>query len=195
MADPTRDGDAATLDWTAELLDQLTWHWEHQLRRRLDGLTDDEYFWKPVPDAWSIAPAGASNAPITAGSGTFLVDFAMPEPDPAPVTTIAWRLAHLLVGVLGARNARHFGAAPVDYDSYDYPGTSDEALARFDAAYTTWRDGVASLDATALARPCGEHGFEDRTMAALVLHIHRELIHHGAEIALLRDLYLRARAG
>ncbi len=25
--------------------------------------------------------------------------------------------------------------------------------------------------------------------AALVLHIHRELIHHGAEIALLRDLY------
>ena len=26
-------------------------------------------------------------------------------------------------------------------------------------------------------------------MAALVLHIHREVIHHGAEIALLRDLY------
>jgi hypothetical protein len=26
-------------------------------------------------------------------------------------------------------------------------------------------------------------------MAALVLHINREVIHHGAEIALLRDLY------
>jgi hypothetical protein len=26
-------------------------------------------------------------------------------------------------------------------------------------------------------------------MAALVLHIHREAIHHGAEVALLRDLY------
>jgi hypothetical protein len=26
-------------------------------------------------------------------------------------------------------------------------------------------------------------------MATLVLHIHREVIHHGAEIALLRDLY------
>ena len=26
-------------------------------------------------------------------------------------------------------------------------------------------------------------------MAALVLHITREMIHHGAEIALLRDLY------
>jgi hypothetical protein len=29
------------------------------------------------------------------------------------------------------------------------------------------------------------------SMAALVLHIHREVIHHGAEICLLRDLYLR----
>jgi hypothetical protein len=27
-------------------------------------------------------------------------------------------------------------------------------------------------------------------MAGLVLHINREVIHHGAEIALLRDLYL-----
>ena len=29
-------------------------------------------------------------------------------------------------------------------------------------------------------------------MAALVLHIHREVIHHGAEVLLLRDLW-RAR--
>ena len=26
-------------------------------------------------------------------------------------------------------------------------------------------------------------------MAALVLHINREMLHHGAEVALLRDLY------
>jgi hypothetical protein len=26
-------------------------------------------------------------------------------------------------------------------------------------------------------------------MAAMILHIHREVIHHAAEIALLRDLY------
>ena len=27
-------------------------------------------------------------------------------------------------------------------------------------------------------------------MAELVLHINREMLHHGAEVALLRDLYL-----
>jgi hypothetical protein len=32
-------------------------------------------------------------------------------------------------------------------------------------------------------------------MAALVLHINREVIHHGAEVALLRDLYRARPAG
>ena len=30
-------------------------------------------------------------------------------------------------------------------------------------------------------------------LATLVLHINRELIHHGAELALLRDLYAHTR--
>jgi hypothetical protein len=37
------------LNWSAHLAEQLSWHWEAQLRPRLDGLTDDEYFWEPVP--------------------------------------------------------------------------------------------------------------------------------------------------
>jgi hypothetical protein len=58
---------------------------------------------------------------------------------------------------------------------------------------------VRALGATGLSRPCGpaEGPYADLTMAALVLlvlHIHREVIHHGAEICLLRDLYLRIRA-
>jgi hypothetical protein len=35
-----------------------------------------------------------------------------------------------------------------------------------------------------------EAPYVDSPMAALVLHINREVIHHGAEISLLRDLYL-----
>jgi hypothetical protein len=29
------------VDWNAELVDQLEGHWQHQLRPRLDGLTDE----------------------------------------------------------------------------------------------------------------------------------------------------------
>ena len=58
-------------------------------------------------------------------------------------------------------------------------------------------DGLhLALDAAALAEPCGpaEGPFESYSMAALVLHISREAIHHGAEIALLRDLYVHRDA-
>lgn len=34
-----------------------------------------------------------------------------------------------------------------------------------------------------------EGPFAKEPMAALVVHINREALHHGAEIALLRDLY------
>jgi DinB superfamily len=185
-----------TLDWTAQLSEQLQWHWRQQLRPRLSGLTDDEYFWEPAQPAWNVHPRGTSTAPIQAGGGAFTVDFAIPEPDPPPVTTIAWRLAHVIVGVLGARSAAHFGGPPADYATFVYAGTAAEALDQLDDAYARWTAGVRGLDAAALAAPCGpaEGPFADYPMAALVLHISREVIHHGAEVALLRDLY-RAHAG
>ena len=115
----------------------------------------------------------------------------MPEPDPPPVTTIAWRLGHVIVGVLGMRAASHFGGPPVDYLGFDYAGTADRARGPLDVAHPRWSPGGGGWDAAGLARPCGpaEGPFAEHPMAALVLHISRETIHHGAEIALLRDLY------
>ncbi|HET8589626.1 MAG TPA: DinB family protein [Nakamurella sp.] len=177
------------MDWTKELAAQLTWHWEAQLRPRLAGLTDEEYFWEPVRGCWNIRPRGAATTPMAAGGGDLVMDYAYPEPTPAPVTTIAWRCAHLLVGVFGLRNARYFGAPEVDFSTYHYPATADEALRRLDEGYRIWTTGISGLGPQELAANCREPGFESDTMAALILHIHREVIHHGAEIALLRDLY------
>ena len=174
------------------LRDQIDWHWTHAVRPRHDGLTDDEYFWEPAPGAWNVRPRGTGTAPIQAGAGAMTIDFEMPEPEPAPFTTIAWRLGHVVVGVLGTRNAAHFGRAPVEYESFDYAGTAAGALGQLDAEYATWLAGVDSLGDAGLARPCGpaEGPWAEAPLAGLVLHIHRELIHHLAEVCLLRDLYL-----
>ena len=88
-----------TIDWNTELLLQLTWHWENQLRPRLSGLTDEEYLWEPVADCWSVRPRAEATTPMAVGGGDWVLDFALPEPKPVPITTIAWRIAHLLVGV------------------------------------------------------------------------------------------------
>lgn len=184
--------DPSTPDWTAQLVEQLDWHWTEQLRPRLDGLTDAEYLWEPAADCWSVRPRGTSTAPIQGGSGEYVIEFAHPAPEPAPITTIAWRLGHIVVGVLGARVASHFGGPPVDYYGYEYAGTAAGALDQLDEGYALWIAGVRGLGPEDLAAPCGdaEGPFGHLPMATLVLHINREMLHHGAEVALLRDLYV-----
>ena len=77
---------------------------------------------------------------------------------------------------------------------FEFAGTADEALAQLDEAYATLVAGCAvSGPPAGEALRAGGGSVRRVPEAALVLHINREVIHHGAEIALLRDLY-RAQA-
>lgn len=173
-----------TNDRSAHLAEQLDFHWRGALRPRLDGLTDEEYFFEPVPDCWTVHEDGG-------------IDFAYPEPTPPPFTTIAWRLAHVIVGVLAVRVHSHFGGPPADYATWDYATDAATALRQLDDAYAGWFAGVRGLDDADLAKPVGpaEGPWAEESMSTLVLHINREVIHHGAEIALLRDLYAHTPKG
>jgi hypothetical protein len=191
--------------WNPLLREQISWHWTAQLRDRLDGLTDDEYFWEPAPGSWNVRPRGTGTASgqagavqpgaVQAGTGPMAIDFAFPQPDPPPFTTIAWRLGHVIVGVLAMRSASHFGRPATDYDTFPYAASATEALTQLDEEYATWLKGVESLGEDGLARPCGEAEgpYAEYPLAALVLHINRELIHHLSEVCLLRDLHLHTR--
>ena len=188
---------SSPLDWTDQLVDQLEFHWHGQLRPRLEGLTDEEYHFSPAPDelTWGVRPRGTGHAGMQGGAGDFTIDFAYPEPSPAPLTTIAWRIGHVVVGVLGARWHSHFGGPPHDYMTHVFPGDAAGGLAQLDHTYAGWIEGVRGLDAEGLAAPVGpaEGHWADAPMATLVLHISREVIHHGAEMCLLRDLYATTR--
>ena len=179
------------IDWTHELVDQLEFHWGRFLRPRLDGLTDEQYLWEPVAGMWSVRPRDTATAELAAGAGDAVIDFEMPEPDPPPLTTIAWRMGHISIGIFGGRASRHFGDGTVDYQTTDWPLTAKGGVELLDRHHDAWLDGVRALGPDGLARPCGpaEGPFADYPMAALVLHINREALHHGAEIALMLDLY------
>lgn len=167
----------ATIDWAAEVIEQLDTHWQERLRPRLEGLTDEEYFWEPVPGCWSVHRRGESTATKSWGSGEFTWDYD-PDTEPTPVTTIAWRIGHLL-------------ASP-DPWNFDYPGTAASALARLDEAHADFVAGVRSLGDAGLAEPQGHRSppaFANAPVARLMLYGSVEVIHHGAEICLLRDLY------
>jgi hypothetical protein len=170
------------VDWRAEMSAQLDFYWQKSLRPRLQGLADDEYLWEPVEGCWTVRPAG---------DGRFMCDWAWPAPDPPPFTTIAWRLCHIAVPVLGIRASNHFGDGSLRLDTVAWPGTAADGIALLKQSYTAWKAGVDALDEAGLARAVGpaEGPFAEYPMATLILHINREVIHHGAEIGVLRDLY------
>jgi DinB superfamily len=179
------------IDWNAEVVDQLESHWRHRLRPRLDGLTDDEYFWPPVPGCWTLSRRGESSASTSLGTGEFTWDYDEPPRKPEPVTTIAWRLAHLIV-VFASTNGTHFGRPPASEATFCYAGTAEEALRQLDDQYEIWVNGVRSLGTAGLAQPQGyPPAFAHAPVVKKMLYVNVEVIHHGAEICLLRDLYLR----
>jgi hypothetical protein len=70
-------------------------------------------------------------------------------------------------------------------------------MRQLDHEHDRWTQGVRGLGTAGLGRPQGPAQppeFADAPMARLVLYTNLEVIHHGAEICLLRDLYLRMGA-
>jgi hypothetical protein len=178
------------IDWTAGLLDQLGFHWDNILRPRLATLTDDAFHWEPVEGMWGVRRRADARSAMPQGAGAVVMDFDLDPPTPTPMTTIAWRLGHIAV-VYGERAANHFGDGGVTHGTTDWPLDVAAMLALVDAGHDGWVAGVADLGLDGLARPCGpaEGPYAAEPMANLVLHINREVIHHGAEVALMMDLY------
>jgi hypothetical protein len=165
----------------SELLDLADFAWQ-RLRDRLQGLTDEEYFWEPAPYSWTVRRV----------DGVWRADEAVFPPEPAPFTTIAWRLSHLIVDVLSAeRNATWIGVPPKDTPNSSAPGTADEARQRLQEAYERFRGYLEAVDETTLGDTMGPIAgpYADSSRAAFILHELDELIHHGAEIGAVRDIY------
>ena len=104
-------------------------------------------------------------------------------------------MGHIAVGCLGVRASNHFGDGTVTYRDTDWPLTAAGGLALLDDGYRRWSDGIRSLDEASMAAPvrAERRAVARATDGPLIFHINREVIHHGAEVALLRDLYVARR--
>ncbi len=157
------------------------------LSRVLGDIDDEEFFWEPVAGCWTVHLRSEVRAASADGCGEWVIDYEVPDPDPAPVTTIAWRTVHIsAVNYLYWDYA--FGSATASFD-LDMPGNV--------AAATRWLQASQELLTTVLA----ELGDPDRGTPRMTnwgewwpchkifTTLIHEQVHHGAEISLLRDLY------
>jgi hypothetical protein len=156
-----------------------------RLTGRLAGLSDDEYFWEPVAGCWSLRQGGDGRWHLDGGGG------GGPAPDPVPVTTIAWRLGHLGGMAVGGFASRRFGDGSLTTDQIAFPATAADAPAFLDEHYRNWRAGLTGLTPAEWAAPLGPSWgpYSEANTVDLALHVLDEVIHHGAEVGLLRDLY------
>jgi hypothetical protein len=159
-------------------------------------MTDEEFFWEPVPGCWSVrrrTNGPGPGASLLAGTGEWGRDAApYPHPWPPPVTTIAWRLSHLSE-MLFLRAEHTAGGHTLTRDDYPISGDAAGAVAAFDAGATAWRKALLSVDDAALDTVgycTNPHGSDpEEPFLDIVWWVNQEVLHHGAEIALLRDLY------
>ena len=192
------------------LLEQYDWATERLLTRLAgptsnsgDGsdvdvpvLTDAEYLWEPVDACWSVrrrADGPGPGAIKLIGAGEWGRDGAPESPWPPPLTTIAWRLDHISETLLGRSN--HLGGdRTFDRATYESRPEAAGAIERFRQAAADWRRVLLSVDESDYDRtglssyPYGSDAEE--TFPAIVWWENQEILHHGAEIALLRDLYV-----
>ncbi len=182
--------DVATVGTVSIAAELLRTSWEEsaeRLRRRCENLSNEEYLWLPSPDAWTIKPD-----PSRPGRWTYDYDF--DPPPPAPLTSIGWRLVHIT-----ADNEIYweyaFGARRRTFPDLDVPSTAAAAMEAWHHSRRPISDWLRTATDADLAERRPSHLGDPKTAGEVVRILLDEQVHHGAEIALLRDLYLRRPAG
>lgn len=192
----------ADFDWTIlaqpalvpMLRGQLGFSW-WDLDRHLEGLTDDELTWEPAPGSRSVRPRGQAVSPSPIGQGDYQLDHGFDSVDVVPPPrTIAWLVGHL-TETFFERYEWTFGGHELRADTLTFHARAEPAVAGLREQVERWRERIDALtEQQALTVGLSQATEIDAQspFGHLVLHINRELIHHGAEIMVLRDLY-RAR--
>ena len=150
------------------------------IRTRVEGLTDDEFFWEPVAGCWTVRQDER---------GKWAADYPeLPHPDPPPFTTIGWRLVHVSECKL-MYHEYAFGPAKLTFPDIDSAHMAKDAIAQLEQGHAVLQRDLAALDDAGLEREVltnwGEKWPAWRIFWTMIEHD----LHHGGEIGALRDLY------
>jgi len=168
---------------------QLGFSWL-EVADRLATLTQAELEWEPGPHALRVVRRGEERSPRTLGAGEWVMEWPA-GPESSQPRTIAWLVAHL-TEVFFERWEWTFGAHELRRDAVEFSGELGPAVAGLRRQVDRWRADVEALPEDAAFTVGLSQATEidaQAPFAHLVAHLNRELIHHGAEILVLQDLY------
>jgi DinB family protein len=154
-----------------------------RLRERIDGLTDDEFFWQPRPNSWTIY----EDRP-----GHWTYHYEIPDPVPAPLTTIGWQVVHIATCKL-MYHEWAFGPAKMTFPDIEIPNTAAGAIGLLEQGHELIRHDLDKETESGLGEErltnWGERWPAWRIFTAMTDH---DALHAGT-IGYLRDLYYWTR--
>ena len=128
--------DRPTTDFEVVDLDVLDDAWA-QLAGRLDGLSDAEYRWEPVDGCWTVRAREDGSVTVDGDDES--------DRDPAPFTTIAWRLWHIGVDCLDAYSERLLGTTGASISGDACHLEAAPAVDAIDRSWRCFRGGLGDL--------------------------------------------------
>jgi hypothetical protein len=168
---------------------QLGFSWL-ELEARLRSLTQEEFDREPSPGAFRVVRRGEERSERAIGTGEWVVEWPAAG-DGGGTRTIAWLVAHL-TEVFFERWEWTFGERARRREDLAFSGEVGPAVAELARWVTAWVDGIAALEEDEVFTVGLSQATEVDAAAPfghLVLHLNRELIHHGAEISVLQDIF------
>jgi hypothetical protein len=179
------------------------------LNRAWSDLSEEEFFWEPVPGSWSVRRRNECQTPTPFGSGDWVADFdgriagaAVEGKAVEPLTTIAWLFWHVgsmagraadLDFLGGTKSAESGWTSPylVDHPVFKAPGEAVEVMR------TGWRALDQAIRASTdedleeVTRFWGYGGHPGPPAPGYQILASKlnEISHHGTQVCMLRDLY------
>jgi hypothetical protein len=169
----------------AQILDSVLRKSFDNVRWLLEDVDEEDCFWEPAEPCWSVRRR--EHAGEGWGTGDWVCEDTWPPPNPLPVTTIAWRIAHLAAWTDVYRNWT-FEDQSLGLPVFEVPGNRDGLAGWLYSAQDRFHTQVEALEDADLVELRPAHYGPHLPIHRLVSGIAVEQIHHGAEIGLLRDL-------
>lgn len=149
-------------------------------RLHLEGLTNDECFWRPAPVGMHVWPEG---------EGGWRVDWPNTETYDVGPPSIAWLCWHLGMWWSLVINAS-FGDGSLTREQVLWPGTVEAATAMIHSLHDEWTASLTDLTADDLRSSSrARWPFEHRPFTDTVAWVNTELTKNAAEIGCVRFLF------
>jgi hypothetical protein len=178
------------------------------LNRAWTDLTDDEFFWEPLPGSWGVRQRSECRTPTPFGKGDWVADFdadvagrAVLGEATEALTTVGWLMWHIAsmpgrtveLDFLAGTKATESGWASPYIADHPVFASADEAVQTLRTGWRALDQELQNSTDEQLERQVRFWGYPSPGPPApayqVVALLLNEVSHHGAQVCVLRDLY------